>query len=237
MKFLENTKLEKLSAALSRDTGDCRLDVRVESYSCKMVQNDKRQFTKMLSACPGDPNQLQPLSPPVTDENPWLGHSPNTARNNRSTSGSDQDETGNVLCDSISRKLLFHLTTLLNTSFTDYDFSDAKGENFSRFHGLDVVMRAVDTQLSSVIESYSRVKDDVWSILDEEIQLKECNIYSYKPDYVSDPFSEDGCLWSFNYFFYNKRLKRILFFACRAQSALVNSADVEQIGETQWNLE
>lgn len=40
-------------------------------------------------------------------------------------------------------------------------------------------------------------------------------IYSYTPDMRSDPFSEDGCLWSFNYFFYNKKLKRILFFTCR----------------------
>ncbi|NXG01696.1 MAF1 polymerase, partial [Sakesphorus luctuosus] len=34
----------------------------------------------------------------------------------------------------------------------------------------------------------------------------------YNPDLASDPFGEDGSLWSFNYFFYNKRLKRIVFF-------------------------
>jgi hypothetical protein len=39
---------------------------------------------------------------------------------------------------------------------------------------------------------------------------------SYNPDLNSDPFGEDGCLWSFNYFFYNKKLKRIVFFSCRA---------------------
>lgn len=27
-----------------------------------------------------------------------------------------------------------------------------------------------------------------------------------------------GSLWSFNYFFYNKKLKRILFFTCAAMS-------------------
>lgn len=40
--------------------------------------------------------------------------------------------------------------------------------------------------------------------------------YSYNPDLNSDPFGEDGCLWSFNYFFYNKKLKRIVFLSCRA---------------------
>ncbi|NXL98830.1 MAF1 polymerase, partial [Tyrannus savana] len=38
----------------------------------------------------------------------------------------------------------------------------------------------------------------------------------YNPDLDSDPFGEDGSLWSFNYFFYNKRLKRIVFFTCRS---------------------
>lgn len=39
---------------------------------------------------------------------------------------------------------------------------------------------------------------------------------SYNPDLDSDPFGEEGSLWSFNYFFYNKRLKRIVFFTCRS---------------------
>lgn len=39
---------------------------------------------------------------------------------------------------------------------------------------------------------------------------------SYNPDLDSDPFGEDGSLWSFNYFFHNKRLKRIVFFSCRS---------------------
>ncbi len=30
---------------------------------------------------------------------------------------------------------------------------------------------------------------------------------SYKSDMESDPFGEKGSVWSFNYFFYNKKLK------------------------------
>jgi hypothetical protein len=33
-----------------------------------------------------------------------------------------------------------------------------------------------------------------------------------------DPFSEDGLLWSFNFFFYNKKLKRVVFFTARAMA-------------------
>ncbi len=41
-----------------------------------------------------------------------------------------------------------------------------------------------------------------------------CN--SYCPDGTSDPFSESGIIWSFNFFFYNRKLRRILFLTCRA---------------------
>ncbi len=52
----------------------------------------------------------------------------------------------------------------------------------------------------------------------QEINLTDCDIYSYNPDLMSDPFGEDGSLWSFNYFFYNKKMKRIVLFTCRALS-------------------
>lgn len=49
-------------------------------------------------------------------------------------------------------------------------------------------------------------------------------VCSYNPDLDSDPFGEEGSLWSFNYFFYNKKLKRIVFFTCRSvRSALGHS--------------
>lgn len=32
------------------------------------------------------------------------------------------------------------------------------------------------------------------------------------------PVGEKGAVWSFNYFFHNKKLKRILYFSCRGRS-------------------
>ena len=54
--------------------------------------------------------------------------------------------------------------------------------------------------------------------MNDEIELQDCEIYSYNPDLASDPFGEDGCLWSFNYFFYNRKKKRVVLFTCRALS-------------------
>lgn len=43
-----------------------------------------------------------------------------------------------IFCDTISRVTLFNLIATLNTSFPDYDFTDAKGDNFSKVPTLDV---------------------------------------------------------------------------------------------------
>jgi len=152
------------------------------------------------------PNDLQALSPPQ-------GVSPGRSTYSRSVSG---DEDG-PLCDTINRKTLFYLIATLNSAFPDYDFMDVKSDEFSKEPSLQYVMTAIDTNLSATARDYyTQLRQQLWAAVDDEIQLPECDIYSYNPDLGSDPYGEDGCLWSFNYFFYNKRLKRIVFFTCRA---------------------
>ncbi len=52
---------------------------------------------------------------------------------------------------------------------------------------------------------------------------------SYRPDGTSDPFSESGIIWSFNFFFYNRKLRRILFLTCRADcKTSTNDEDNEE---------
>ena len=82
---------------------------------------------------------------------------------------------------------------------------------------------------------------DVLNLLMQVVKLGECEIYSYNPDFDGDPFLEKGamydshalclllviisklrcsndkrmsCRWSFNFFFYNRKLKRIVSFRC-----------------------
>ncbi|KAK2168578.1 hypothetical protein NP493_1224g00004 [Ridgeia piscesae] len=203
MKLLDNLNLEFISDALSVETGDCRIEGRIESYSCKMAGHDKRLF-KSLSNEPGmAPNDLQALSPPTDTHSPSRQHS---------------DEGEGPLCDTISTKTLFYLISTLNASFQpDYDFSNAKSDEFSKEPSLQWVMNAVDSQLFAALgEQYSGLKTQLWSTADEEISLADCHIYSYNPDLSCDPFGEEGCIWSFNYFLYNHKMKRILFFTCKA---------------------
>jgi len=53
---------------------------------------------------------------------------------------------------------------------------------------------------------------------DEVIGLVDCDVYTYRAVAEGDPFTDEANLWSFNYFFYSKKLKRILYFSCRAVS-------------------
>lgn len=205
MKLLESSRFEAINNALSIETGDSKIVGRIESYSCKMAGGDKAMY-KRFNSEGVNPNDLQALSPPQ-------GVSSSYSQYSRSASGDE----GGPLCDTISRKTLFYLIATLNSAFPDYDFLDVKSDEFSKEPSLQWVTNAIDTNLSATArEQYRSLRQQLWLALEDEIQLKDCDIYSYNPDLSSDPFGEDGCLWSFNYFFYNRKLKRIVFFTCRA---------------------
>ncbi len=201
-----------------------------------MIGAEKQFYKKFNSEDGRSPHTLEALSPPQNGYGgygfspggaeagsasaPGLG-GPGFYHRSGSVSGgrTSSDDEEITLCDTISRKALFYLISTLNAAFPDYDFSDAKSSEFSKEPSLQYVTSNIDSLLSvTATEQYARVHDKLWVTLNEEIRLPECDIYSYNPDLASDPFGEDGCLWSFNYFFYNRKKKRIVLFTCRALS-------------------
>lgn len=214
MKLLENPQFEAVSKALSIDCADCKIDGRLESYSCKMVTIDKRLFRMLSSGASLSSGDLLALSPPQTS----MGCSPGRLQGKGQNYGNEE-----FPCDTISTKMLFYLISTLNASFNpDYDFSLAKSEEFSREPNIQWVMNAVECQLLNVVDdAFNSLKTQLWNTIDNEICLKDCDIYSYKPDLTSDPYQES--IWSFIYFFYNKKLKRIVFFTCSASSTMASS--------------
>lgn len=115
MKLLENAKFEALNSALCVKTGDSGLNTRIESYSCKMIGTEKALYKRFTFEQNG--SDLQALSPPQG----FMDMSPNIGR------GSNSGDENAVLCDTISRKSLFHLIATLNAAFEpDYDFTDAR---------------------------------------------------------------------------------------------------------------
>ena len=62
----------------------------------------------------------------------------------------------------------------------------------------------------------------MWRVINHEMSLAECSIYSYHPD--EDPYDgEDGAIWSFNYFFFNKNRKRVCYLYFRGLSIMSHS--------------
>jgi hypothetical protein len=228
MKLLENTQFEALSSALSIETNICKITGRIESYSCKMAGDYKRSY-KQLNDGTSMPNDIQLLGPPQTLQQ--YGCSPSLSNNNPQSfmhSHSLSDDQDSYLKDVISRKTLFYLISTLNASFSpDYDFTSTSSSEFSKEPSFEYILKAIETSFGS-IEIYSQLKQQLWDAISKEICLNDCEFYCYNPDLSADPCGEeDGSLWFFNYFFYNKKMKRIVFFSCRCTRKSMNSFETE----------
>ena len=115
------------------------VNIRIESYSCKMISTEKQLYKKFAGEDGGSPRTLEALSPPAHGYGCYAASPSNTsyARHLSRSSGSE-DESSATLCDAIHRKTLFHLISTLNAAFPDYDFSSAKSEEFTKEPNLQV---------------------------------------------------------------------------------------------------
>ena len=130
------------------------------------------------------------------------------------------------LADSSSRRTLVYLILTLNQIYPDYDFTLLRSQHFRKEEGVPSIEETIDAHLVEVGKVWETTPgcgeepffDCLWTAIDEVIDMKDCDVYSYKSDLETDPFGEKGSVWSFNYFFYNRKQKRILYFSCRGMS-------------------
>lgn len=246
MKLLENSQFEALSNALSTENVFSIIATRIESYSCKMAGDCKRQYKQLHDKKTGiSPPDYQMLGPSSTvtaqllsqSTSPMLSNNLTNYMRSRSVNNANitddeqqqqqqQQHSGSFnssSIDIISKKTLFYLISTLNASFQpDYDFTNTLSSEFSKEPSIEFVIKNVENFLATV-DVYSKLKQQIWDSIDKEINLNECEFYSYNPDLASDPCAEDGCLWFFNFFVYNKKMKRIVFFSCRCTSKSIDS--------------
>lgn len=130
------------------------------------------------------------------------------------------------LSEAGSRRTLVYLILTLNQIYPDYDFTLLRAHHFSKEQGVASIEEAVDAHLVEVGKVWDATPgfgevpflDCLWKSIDEVVQLSECDVYSYQSDLENDPFGERGSVWSFNYFFHNRKAKKILYFSCRGLS-------------------
>jgi len=197
MKFLDIASLDPINTALVFENPECRIVGRIETYSCKLAGVDKKLYKHLESQWNSD------FSESVSPDQHSLHNiiSPFGPMNQQS-----------------SRRMLFNLIATLNASYPDYDFSDVKPDQFTKQPSVPMVCNYINNTLFNLGHAYIVNDLNLWQVIDDIIELDECSVYSFNPDNDSDPNAEDGAIWSFNFFFYNKKLKRILFFAVRCLS-------------------
>ncbi|KAL2914780.1 RNA polymerase III-inhibiting protein maf1 [Polyrhizophydium stewartii] len=203
MKYLQFDRLEAINSQLSCiDKGDARIFGRIEAYSCKNTVEDKKLKLHIESKYDDElalaPDVLSPLLSPISPFGP--------------------------LSQPASRKTLFFLLATLNAAYPDYDFSDVKPEYFTKLPTIGLAVNSVNNVLLAHLgdaKATDTITTAIWSAIDEAAEVKDCDAYSFNPDRDLEPDAEEGNLWSFYFFFFNRRLKRMIFFTCRSVSSMV----------------
>ncbi|KAH0991014.1 hypothetical protein GBA52_002497 [Prunus armeniaca] len=172
----------------------------LEAYSCKHTGSDKKLSLSLENE--------------ILD---YLGKSSDT----------DSSSPAEFLLTRSSRKTLIYLVLTLYHLYPDYDFSAVNAHQFFTEESWDSFKQMFDTYMFEASKEWTETNEGsslleaLYKALDEVVRLAECEVYSYIPDSDADPFLERGAVWSFNFFFYNRKLKRVVSFRLSCESNLV----------------
>ncbi|KAL3368041.1 hypothetical protein AABB24_009091 [Solanum stoloniferum] len=201
MKYLEYTPLDRINDFLSHvNLGERTIKGCLEAYSCKHTGTDKKLSLSLENE--------------IFD---YLGKS------------SDADSSSPVeylMCRS-SRKTLIYLLLSLYHMYPDYDFSAVNAHQFFTEESWDSFKQIFDVYMFEASKEWldanegSALLETLYKALDEVVKVAECEIYTYNPEADADPFLEKGAIWSYHFFFYNRRLKRVVSFRFSCVSNLV----------------
>lgn len=200
MKLLQYTPLDSINLFLDNlNLGETTIKGSVEAFSCKHTGTDRKISMS--------------LEHEILDQ---LGQS----------ADSDSSSPVEYLSSRSSRKTLIYLVLTLSHMYPDYDFSALQTHLFFKEEEWGTFKETFETYLFEAAKEWavtnegSPLLESLSKAVDEVVKLGDCEIYSYNPDFEGDPFLEKGSIWSFSYFFYNRKLKRIVSFRCCCLSNL-----------------
>jgi len=228
MKFVSLPEFDAVASALNFDTPDCHVIGGCDLYTTKAAGSDKKLYrdieTSLESQHESQVRMSSAFSPP--DDSLDLSWA----------------SPFGPLSQLSSRRTFAYLIATLNASHPDYDFSHIlRPTDFRMERNLRTVMNTIDStlynlrpspsmslQLPSFMAALSRTGTnqawgpEMWTHIDNEMDLKDCSIYAYEP--LEDPYEgEEGTIWSLNYFFFNKQLKRVAYLYVRGVPVLGRS--------------
>ena len=231
--FLPLREFDNVAGALNFDTPDCHVIGGCDLYTTKAAGSDKKLYKSIESSLESQHESLLRLSASLS-----LPHAEAAA----SALNLSRSSPFGPLTQISSRRTFAYLIATLNASHPDYDFSHLlRPSDFTCERSLKAVMNTIDTTLyglrprpvgAAVAGSTSSALPasagsptwgpQCWRVINKEMSLRECSIYCYNPE--EDPYDgEDGAIWSFNYFFFNKTRKRVCYLYFRGLSIVSHS--------------
>lgn len=207
MKFLECPDVEYLNSLFnSVDLGDTVFFGKLEAYSCKKLFIIYFVSSRRIGKRAGEDKRLAKLlDQQIAAE--VLARSPGSP-----LASSPFGPLGESQC----RKTFIDLIATLNASFPDYDFrytvvqlcllvcltdvflcSNLHASQFNKEPIPSLVVNSINTTLAEMYALVGRSDFSVllWKTIDENVNISECDIYSYIPDMESDPFSDEGTMY------------------------------------------
>lgn len=224
-----------MATCLNFDTADCHIIGGCDLYTTKAARSDRKLYKNIEQSLEAQYESVLRLSASL---------SPPNASDAAASLNLSRSSPFGPLSEHSSRRTFAYLIATLNASHPDYDFSHVlRPSDFHRERNLKKVMNNVDTTLfnlrpreranvtppSPVTTSGSYTSSApvtwgprMWRIIDQQMELKECAIYSYSPE--EDPSdADDGAIWSLHYFFFNRHRKRVCYLYLRAIPILSHS--------------
>lgn len=206
------------------NTPDCNVTGGCDLYTTKSTGSDKKLYKTIDKDLNSQHAALlklgASLSPP--DREAMLATSPSMQLFSHSSPFGPLSELS-------SRRTFAYLIATLNASHQHYDFSHVlRPGDFKRERNLRRVIGDLDSILQNVrphpvsepgdADSLSPTSPiwgpQCWALINKEMRLNECTVFSYNPDV--DPFEEDeSAIWASHYFFFNRALKRVAYLYVR----------------------
>ncbi|OJJ42880.1 hypothetical protein ASPZODRAFT_20160 [Penicilliopsis zonata CBS 506.65] len=228
MKFLPIPEFEDVTTSLNFDTADCHIVGGCDLYTTKAARADRKLYKNIEQSLESQYESVLRLSASL---------SPPNATDAAASLNLSRSSPFGPLSDHSSRRTFAYLIATLNASHSDYDFSHVlRPSDFHRERNLKKVMNNIDTTLFNlrpreridvtppspvtVSGSYNSSASATWGprmwrLVDQQMELNECSIYSYSPE--EDPSdADDGAIWSLHYFFFNRLRKRVCYLYLRA---------------------
>mmetsp|Transcript_3951 Transcript_3951/g.7977 ORF Transcript_3951/g.7977 Transcript_3951/m.7977 type:complete len:273 (+) Transcript_3951:46-864(+) len=227
VKFLEHAELTSLSGQIAdARIGDRVLSCTVDVFSCKRAGTDKKTGYDIQQRL------QEECDIRISAEFPEGGGGKRKQSGEKSSSPNvTMTELGDLAVPAIQR-FIADLILTLNTVFPDYDFTDIPPTSFRSAGSVSQVIHSINGQMNASLCSSSPTQEvganrfqqhninpdtflpELWEVVASIMPMDEVQVYTYVPEVQGDPFSDDGVLWSFNYFFCSRKEKKILYFTC-----------------------